>query len=136
MKRAWVAIVAGAAAAALGVSALAAEPVYLGDVRIVHQPPPSGYQPEGTNFDLEDQGKTFDISCTIAADGRLSACEAGENDLYDQKFVDIATANVSQWVVAPQTVAGGPAAGKTLIVTVQFNRTDQTNLAAASDGAK
>ena len=132
MKRAWVILVAGAAASALAVSALAAEPVYMGDVTIVHQPPPSGYQPEGTNFDLADQGKTFDVACTIATDGRLSGCAAEDNDLYDQKFVDIATANVSQWVVAPQTAQGQPSAGRTLIVTVRFNRAD----VAAADGAK
>lgn len=133
MKLAWISLVAGAAASALAVSALASEPVYLGDIKVVHQPPPSGYQPEGTNFDLEDQGKTFDISCTIAADGRLTACEAAENNLYDQNFVDIATANISQWIVAPQTVTGEPSAGRSLIVTVQFNRADRTDVAAADD---
>ncbi|EGF90174.1 hypothetical protein ABI_31890 [Asticcacaulis biprosthecium C19] len=135
MKRAWVAIATGAAMSAMTVPALAAEPVYLGDVQIVHQPPPSGYQPEGTDFDLADQGKTFDVACAISGDGKLSGCEADENDLYDQKFITIATANVSQWVLAPQTASGQSVAGRTLVVTVQFTRADRIGVAAAG-GAK
>ncbi|ESQ76803.1 hypothetical protein [Asticcacaulis sp. AC402] len=123
MKRVWMATAAIAAAGLAG-SAVATEPAYFGDIRILHQPAPSGYQPEGTTFDLEDDGKSFDIACTIAANGRLSACEAGENELYDEKFIDIALANVSQWIVAPQTVGGQSTAGRPLIVTVRFNRSD------------
>lgn len=138
MRPIWIVVAAAAAALAFMMTGVAAaqstahsNAVYLGEVNIVYQPQPSGYQPQGSEIDLSDQGKSFDVSCIIGAEGKLQNCQAGDNDLYDQNFVRIAVANVSQWVMSPQTVDGKSSVGRTLLVTCQFRRADRTDVATA-----
>lgn len=111
----------------------------LNDVELIRRPPPSRYQPEGTTLDLHDQGKSFDVSCMVADDGRMRDCAADENDMVDQNFVDIAVADISQIVVGPEAVDGTPTAGKRLLVTCAFRRLDVPDAVsklAAADNAR
>ena len=112
-------------------AARAQVPLAINDITIVSQPQPANYQPQGSDLDLADAGKSFDIGCVVGGDGKLQACQAGANTIYDQNFIRIAIANVSQWVVAPRTVDGQLTAGRTLVVTCQFHRTDTVALAAS-----
>ena len=52
-------------ALAQNVQGLSAQPqntMYLNDVSVVQQPQPVRYQPDATDYDLADRGKTFDLS--------------------------------------------------------------------------
>lgn len=108
----------------LPAGAACAQTVSLGDVSVVYQPEPTGYQPQGSDIDLSDAGKSFDIACRIVAGGKLTSCAVQANEINDVNFLRVAVGNVSQWVLAPRTVDGRPVAGRTLIVTCQFRRTD------------
>lgn len=108
-----------------------ADTVRLSDVEIVEAPAQSKYQPENSNLDLLDQGKTFDITCVIDKDGGMNACEAAPNSIRDVNFVEIALANVGQTVVGPVAHDGQPTEGRILRVTAHFIRADK--LPAVSD---
>lgn len=95
--------------------------VRLEEVEVLTPPAQSRYQPEGSQ-DLQDAGKTFDVSCRIADTGNMEDCEASPNDIRDETFVEIAVNNVSQTVIGPVADDGQPTAGRTLIVTAQFHR--------------
>ncbi len=96
----------------------------LDDVNIVQQPQPAHYQPDATDYDLADRGKTFDIVCTVGGDGYMHDCTAQPNSLFDQNFVRIGVDNARDFVVGAQARDGSPTAGRTLALTCQFNRAD------------
>ena len=99
---------------------MAQDLVTTADVVVLYQPEPARYVPDGNDLDLSDQGKSFDVTCIITRSGRMSDCQAEDNDLADQNFVRIAVQNVSRWVVGPQTRNGDSSEGLVLVVTCQF----------------
>lgn len=117
--------------AALGLSlpgtVMAQDALHMSDVTISYLPAPRSYQPDGTNYDLADAGKSFDVACVIGADGHLGGCRADNNNMVDQNFVSRALTNVGQWVVEPKAHNGQPTAGKKFVVTCQFTRLDDIN---------
>lgn len=138
MKRACVfalAVVAGATSL-VATSVNAQTPIFLGDIKVLKQPLPTAYQPEGTTNDLADAGKSFDVACIITATGTLSDCRALDNDIYDPNFIRVALGNIGHWVVAPTTLDGRSAVGRTLTITVQVQRTDLTEGAVAMADAR
>lgn len=104
---------------------MAQELVTSEDVVVLFQPEPARYIPDGDDLDLADQGKSFDVTCVITRSGRMSDCQAEENDIVDQNFVKIAVKTVSRWVVGPETRDGESSEGRVLIVTCQFRLEDQ-----------
>ncbi|MGZ3298145.1 MAG: hypothetical protein ACXU8U_05830 [Asticcacaulis sp.] len=96
----------------------------LSDVDIVYQPEPASYRPENTDYDLADQGKRFDIECVIAANGHVRDCQAMQNNLADQNFVRVALDSVKGFIVGPVAHDGLPTAGRTLVITSEFHRTN------------
>ncbi len=104
----------------------------MNDVTINYQPKPASYQPDGTNYDLADQGKSFNIACVIGADGHPGGCRADNNNMVDQNFVSRALGNVSQWVIDPTARDGSATTGQTLVITCQFTRTDEAPQRIAS----
>ena len=106
---------------------MAQDVLRMGDVNISYLPAPRSYQPDGTNYDLADAGKSFDVTCVIGADGHLGSCRADNNNMVDQNFVSHALSNVGQWVVEPRAHDGEATAGKTFVVTCQFTRLDDVN---------
>jgi len=105
-------------------NSLRPNPLYLNDVNVVQQPQPARYQPDATDYDLADRGKTFDIVCTVGGDGHMHDCTAEPNSMFDQNFVRIGVDNARDFVVGAQARDGSPTAGRTLSLTCQFNRTD------------
>jgi len=106
----------------------------LGDVNIMQQPSPAHYQPDSTDYDLADRGKTFDIMCTVGGDGRMQNCVAQPNNMFDQNFVRIGVDNARGFVVGARAHDGSSTIGRTLSLTCKFNRTDGDG-AQASAGA-
>jgi len=104
--------------------AVAQDSLRLGDVQVVQSPAPARYQPDSTDYDLADRGKTFDIDCLVAPDGRMHDCQALPNNMYDQNFVRIGVDNARGFVVATRARDGTPTAGRTLSLTCKFSRTD------------
>ncbi len=109
---------------ALAQSAFAQNSLRLNDVNVVQQPQPARYQPDATDYDLADRGKTFDIVCTVGGDGHMHDCTAEPNSMFDQNFVRIGVDNARDFVVGAQARDGSPTAGRTLALTCQFNRAD------------
>jgi len=116
----------------------------LGDVDVVQTPQQAHYRPENTDYDLADQGKTFNILCTVAVDGRMQDCTAQPNSMADQNFVHIGTDNARYFVIARHARDGSPTAGRILSLTCKFDRTgdgigdaapEQGDDAASSDVA-
>ena len=114
-------------------NSLRPNPLYLNDVNVVQQPQPARYQPDATDYDLADRGKTFDIVCTVGGDGHMHDCTAEPNSMFDQNFVRIGVDNARDFVVGAQARDfvvgaqardGSPTAGRTLSLTCQFNRAD------------
>jgi hypothetical protein len=102
-----------------------ADTISLSEVQVRQAPAQSRYQPEDSNLDLLDQGKSFDITCVIGTNGAMKDCEAAPNDIRDPNFVDIALKNVSQTVVGPVAEDGQPTEGRVLLVTAHFQRADK-----------
>lgn len=102
-----------------------ADTIELSDVQVIEGPAQSQYQPENSNLDLLDQGKSFDITCVIGKNGGMTDCEAAPNDIRDPNFVEIALNNVSQTVVGPVANDGQPTEGRVLLVTAHFERADK-----------
>jgi hypothetical protein len=116
-----------------------ADTVSLAEVEVRHAPGQSRYQPEGSDLDLMDQGKSFDITCVIGREGAMHDCEAAPNDIRDPNFVEIALNNVGQTVVGPVAEDGQPTAGRVLLVTAHFERADKqpvSNLAMNGAGGE
>jgi len=101
-------------------AARASDYLTLNDLVVLYQPDPTPYRPADTNADLADQGKTFDIWCTIDRAGHLSNCHADASNMADQGFVRHAVSGLSGWVVGDHTRAGNPTAGMPLRVTVRY----------------
>ena len=129
-------------AAALGIAGLipgaafAQDELRLGDVNIVQEPEPAHYQPDSTDYDLADRGKTFDIVCTVGNEGKMSDCVAKPNNLYDQNFVKIGVDNARNFVVGVRARDGSSTAGRTLSLTCKFDRAngeDPSATAAPAD---
>ncbi len=126
-------------AAALSVAVLmpgtvfAQDALRLKDVNVVQQPEPARYQPDSTDYDLADKGKTFDIDCTVGPDGKMRDCEAQPNDMLDQNFVKIGVDNARGFVVDRAARDGSSTAGRTLSLTCQFSRADKAGDEAAAD---
>lgn len=114
--------------------ALAQDALRLGDVNIMQTPKPAQYQPDSTDYDLADRGKTFDIACTVGTDGRMQDCKAQPNNLYDQNFVKIGVDNAGGFVVGARARDGSPTAGRRLSLTCKFNRMGNDG-EASTDGA-
>ena len=111
-------------------NSLRPNPLYLNDVNVVQQPQPARYQPDATDYDLADRGKTFDIVCTVGGDGHMHDCTAEPNSMFDQNFVRIGVDNARDFVVGARARDGSSTAGRTLSLTCQFNRTDGGDLAS------
>ncbi len=117
-------------AAALAVTGLwpgighAQDALKLGDVNVMQSPSPAHYQPDSTDYDLADRGKTFDIMCTVGSDGRMQNCIAQPNNMFDQNFVRIGVDNARGFVVGARAHDGSPTVGRTLSLTCKFSRTD------------
>ena len=126
-----------AALAGLGfpLAAQAAGELYMNDVNIVYQPTPASYQPQGSDYDLADAGKSFNIACIVTQGGHLGNCQAQANDLVDQNFIRIAVANVGQWMVGPKARDGGASVGRTFVVTCRYSRKDQPSAISIANGA-
>ncbi len=117
-------IIACTVVAAWPCATLAQDAVHLADAQVVYQPQPTSYQPDASDLDLADQGKAFDVSCTVGDDGHMQDCKAEPNDMADQNFVRIAVSDVQQFVVGPQTRDGEATAGRQFTVTCAFHRLD------------
>ncbi|EGF90175.1 hypothetical protein ABI_31900 [Asticcacaulis biprosthecium C19] len=104
----------------LGFPAAAQTRVSIDDLNVLYQPEPAHYQPSGDDLDLADQGKSFEVSCVISASGRLNDCEAEDNDMADQNFVDVAVESVSKWVVGTETRSGESVVGRVVTITCRF----------------
>ena len=109
-------------AATMAQDAMPQQVLRMSDVTISYLPTPRSYQPDGTNYDLADQGKSFDVTCVINGQGHMQNCSAANNNMVDQNFVSRALDNVGQWVVDARALDGEPTAGKTFTVTCQFTR--------------
>ena len=109
---------------ALAQSSVASNTLSLNDVKVVQEPQPARYQPDATDYDLADRGKTFDIVCTVGGDGHMHDCTAAPNSMFDQNFVRIGVDNARDFVVGAQARDGSPTAGRTLSLTCRFNRAD------------
>lgn len=94
----------------------------LGDVDVIQQPRQAHYRPENTDYDLADQGKTFNVLCTVAVDGHMQDCTAQPNSMADQNFVHIGTDNARYFVIARHARDGSPTAGRILSLTCKFDR--------------
>jgi len=105
----------------------------LGDVHIMQEPSPAHYQPDSTDYDLADRGKTFDIMCTVGVDGHMRDCVAQPNNMFDQNFVRIGVDNARGFVVGARARDGSPTIGRTLSLTCKFNRTDGDGAQASAD---
>ena len=103
-------------------AALAQDALQLRDVRVVQQPRPAHYQPDSTDYDLADRGKTSAILCTVNTDGRMQDCTAQPNNLADQNFVRIGVDNARDFVVGPEARDGSPTTGRILSLTCRFDR--------------
>jgi hypothetical protein len=103
-------------------AAFAQSVLRLGDVDVVQTPQQAHYRPENTDYDLADQGKTFNILCTVAVDGRMQDCTAQPNGMADQNFVRIGTDNARYFVIARHARDGTPTAGRILSLTCKFDR--------------
>lgn len=125
MKRFLIAL--AFAAGSLPGAAMAQGVLHMSDVTISYLPEPRSYQPDGTNWDLADAGKSFDVSCVIGSNGHLGGCRADNNNMVDQNFVSRALSNVGQWIIAPAAHNGEPTVGKTFVVTCQFTRLDDVS---------
>ena len=114
-------------------AAWAQEALRLGDVNVVQMPKPAQYQPDSTDYDLADRGKTFDIVCTVGDDGKVSDCAAQPNNLYDQNFVKIGVDNANGFVVGTRARDGSSTVGRKLNLTCKFNRMGGDEEEAAAD---
>ena len=114
-------------------AAWAQDALRLGDVNVTQMPKPAQYQPDSTDYDLADRGKTFDISCVVGADGKMSDCVAEPNNMYDQNFVKIGVDNARDFVVGTRARDGSSTAGRRLTVTCKFNRMGGDETQAAAD---
>ena len=115
---------------------MAAEFVTTADVIVLYRPEPASYRPDGGDRDLSDQGKSFDVTCIITRSGRMSDCQAEDNSMADQNFVNIAVRTISQWVVGPQTRSGEASAGRILIVTCRFQLQGQEQAGERNNGGR
>ncbi len=127
-----IAIVVAVAGLMPGV-ALAQDALKLGDVNVMQMPKPAQYQPDSTDYDLADRGKTFDIVCTVGNDGKMSDCAAQPNNLYDQNFVKIGVDNANGFVVGTRARDGSSTAGRKLSLTCKFNRMGGDDTEATAD---
>lgn len=112
---------------------LAQDALKLGDVNVMQTPKPAQYQPDSTDYDLADRGKTFDIACTVGDDGKMRDCAAEPNNMYDQNFVKIGVDNASGFVVGARARDGSSTAGRRLNLTCKFNRMGQDDAEAVAD---
>lgn len=113
--------------------AMAQSLVAIDDLNIIYQPEPAHYQPSGDDLDLADQGKSFEVTCVISSSGRLRDCEAEDNDMADQNFVDVAVESVGKWVVSTETRTGENAVGRLVTITCRFrleSGSERTSVAA------
>ncbi len=127
-----IAIVVAVAGLMPGV-ALAQDALKLGDVNVMQMPKPAQYQPDSTDYDLADRGKTFDIVCTVGNDGKMSDCAAQPNNLYDQNFVKIGVDNANGFVVGTRARDGSSTVGRKLSLTCKFNRMGGDDTEASAD---
>ena len=125
--------VAVAVAGLMPAAAFAQDALRLGDVNVMQTPKPAQYQPDSTDYDLADRGKTFDIACTVGDDGKMRDCAAQPNNMYDQNFVKIGVDNASGFVVGARARDGSLTAGRRLSLTCKFNRMGQDDAEAADD---
>jgi hypothetical protein len=109
---------------ALAQNALSQNSLRLTDVNVVQQPQPAHYQPDATDYDLADRGKTFDIVCTVGNDGHMADCTAEPNGMFDQNFVRIGVDNARGFVIGAQARDGTSTAGRRLSLTCKFHRAD------------
>jgi len=127
-------IAAALAAAGLTPGIVHAQDVLrLGDVHIMQEPLPAHYQPDSTDYDLADRGKTFDIMCTVGGDGHMRDCVAQPNNMFDQNFVRIGVDNARGFVVGARARDGSSTTGRTLSLTCKFSRTDGDGAQASAD---
>lgn len=105
-------------------AAFAQDVLRLGDVSVVQTPQQAHYRPENTDYDLADQGKTFNILCTVAGDGHMQDCTAQPNGMADQNFVRIGTDNARYFVIARTARDGSPTVGRLLSLTCKFDRSE------------
>ncbi|ESQ92123.1 hypothetical protein ABAC460_04350 [Asticcacaulis sp. AC460] len=94
--------------------------IAIDDLNIIYQPEPAHYQPSGDDLDLADEGKSFEVTCVVSSSGRLMDCEAEDNDMADQKFVEVAVESVGKWVVGTETLSGENAVGRLVTITCRF----------------
>lgn len=94
--------------------------VPLSDLVILYQPDAKPYRPSGSDVDLADQGKSFDIICTIAHSGHLVDCQALADNIADRGFVTSAVSNLRGWVVGDTTREGQATEGMHVRLTVRF----------------
>ncbi len=92
----------------------------LSDLVILYQPDVKPYRPSGSDIDLADQGKSFDIVCTIAHSGHLTDCQAFADNIADRGFVASAVSNLHGWVVGDTTRSGQATEGMRVRFTVRF----------------
>ncbi len=108
------------ALAGVAAAAQAEDYVRLSDLVILYQPDARPYRPSGSDMDLADQGKSFDIVCTIAHSGHLTDCQAFADNIADRGFVNSAVDNLHGWVVGDTTRSGQATEGMRVRLTVRF----------------
>ncbi len=96
----------------------------LTDVQLVYAPQPSQYQPE-SGPEMAPPSQPVKVACVVGPDGRMQSCSVAADAPHDPKVAELALGDVSQFVVAPTTREGVPAAGQTLVVTCQFQPVDE-----------
>ena len=101
-------------------TACADDYVRMSDLVILYQPDAKPYRPSGSDIDLADQGKSFDIICTIAHSGHLVDCQAFADNIADRGFVTSAVSNLRGWVVGDTTRSGQATEGRHVRFTVRF----------------
>lgn len=114
------AILFAAGMLAIAGAAHAGDYLTLGDLVVLYQPDPTPYSPRDTSADLADQGKSFDIWCTIDRGGHMSNCRADATNMADQGFVQHALTGLREWVVGDHTRSGQATAGMPVRVTVRY----------------
>ena len=110
------------ALAILGLAGTARADSYVGlsDLVILYQPDVKPYRPSGSDVDLADQGKSFDIVCTISHSGHLTDCQAYADNIADRGFVASAVGNLRGWVGGDTTRTGEATEGMKVRLTVRF----------------
>ena len=113
-------LLAGLAFMAMAGVACADDYVQPSDLVILYQPDAKPYRPSGSDIDLADQGKSFDIICTIAHSGHFVDCQAYADNIADRGFVASAVSNLRGWVVGDTTRDGQATEGRHVRFTVRF----------------